>query len=105
MEKRKNISLEEVGNKLPFTVPENYFEDFALQMDSQIMPKPVSVAKMMRPWMYMAAMFVGVFFIGQIVFTMYQEKSTLMAENYDLYVMSQVDELEIIDYYLTENGK
>ena len=39
-------------------------------------------------------------------YNIYQEKNdNLMAENYDLYIMSQVDETEIIDYYLTEETK
>lgn len=106
MEKRKHISFENAGKKLPFTVPENYFEDFALQMDGQIMAKPVPVYKLLRPWLYVAAMILGVFFLTRIGYNIYQEKNDhLMAENYDLYIMSQVDETEIIDYYLTEETK
>ena len=106
MEKRKHISFENAGKKLPFTVPENYFENFALQMDGQIMAKPVPVYKLLRPWLYVAAMILGVFFLSRIGYNIYQEKNDhLMAENYDLYIMSQVDETEIIDYYLTEETK
>ena len=106
MEKRKHILFEDVGKKLPFTVPENYFEDFAMQMDGQIMAKPVPVFKLLRPWLYVAAMFLGVLFLSRVGYNIYQEKNdNLMAENYDLYIMSQVDETEIIDYYLTEETK
>lgn len=106
MEKRKHISFEKADNKLPFTVPENYFEDFALQMDAQLTVKPVSVIKLLRPWMYFAAMFLGVLFLSRIGYNVYQDKNnTLLAENYDLYILSQVDEAEIIDYYLTEENK
>lgn len=106
MEKRKHISFENAGKKLPFTVPENYFEDFALQIDGQIMAKPVPVYKLLRPWLYVAVMVLGVFFLSRIGYNIYQEKNdNLMAENYDLYIMSQVDETEIIDYYLTEETK
>jgi hypothetical protein len=106
MEKRKHILFEDAGKKLPFTVPENYFEDFAMQMDGQIMAKPVPVFKLLRPWLYVAAMFLGVLVLSRVGYNIYQEKNdNLMAENYDLYIMSQVDETEIIDYYLTEETK
>ena len=75
-------------------------------MDGQIMAKPVPVYKLLRPWLYVAAMILGVFFMSRIGYNIYQEKNDhLMAENYDLYIMSQVDETEIIDYYLTEETK
>ena len=106
MGNKKHILFEDATKKLPFALPENYFEDFAAQMDAQIMIKPVSVMRLMRPWMYMAAMFLGVLFLSRLGYNLYQDKNnTLLAENYELYIMSQVDETEIIDYYLTEEAK
>lgn len=102
MEKKKHISLDEIGNKLPFTVPENYFENFALQLEDQVMLKPVPAFRLLRPWMYMAAMFLGIFFMSRIIYTVYEDNKALVAENYDLYVMSQVDETEIMVYYMGE---
>ncbi|MBN2767406.1 MAG: hypothetical protein JXR27_13640 [Paludibacteraceae bacterium] len=103
MDNKKHILFGEAGKKLPFTVPENYFENFASQMEAQVTIKPVSVFKIMRPWMYMAAMFLGVLFLSRVGYNVYQEKSnTLIADNYELYVLSQVDEAEIIDYYLSD---
>ncbi len=96
----KKIKIDEIGNRVPFKVPENYFEDFATQFESQVVLKPVSVYKIIRPWMYMAAMFLGVFFMSRIVYTVYSEKKQLAsAENYELYVLTQVNDVESLDTY------
>ena len=36
MMEKKNISLDKIDKKLPFSVPENYFEDFAARMELQV---------------------------------------------------------------------
>lgn len=105
MKNNKHISLDEIGKELPFGVPENYFEQFAAQMDEKIGFKPVAVNRIMRPWMYMAAMFVGVLLMGQVFYTVYQNNTTRNAENYELYVLSQVDETSLMDYYVDESVK
>ena len=102
MKKNKHISLEEIGKDLPFGVPDNYFDQFALQMEDKVMFKRISLRKIMKPWMYMAAMFIGVLLIGQIIYSVYQANTSKNAENYESYVLSQVDETSILDYY-TEN--
>lgn len=105
MKDRKHISLDDIGNKLPFTVPENYFKQFTAQIDGQISVKPVPVINLLRPWIYMAAMFVGLFLMGKVSLSVYQNNKIVNAENYEMYVMSQVDEDEMIYYYLTEENK
>ena len=102
MKNKNNISLEDIGNKLPFSVPDNYFEEFANQIDGQVQIKPVPIIRLLKPWMYMAAMFLALFFIGQIAYNSYENKESDLAlvENYDLYVLSQIDENEIVEYYL-----
>ena len=106
MKKNKNISLDEIGKELPFGVPDNYFEQFAVQMDEKIGFQSAFVTKkFIRPWMYMAAMFVGVLLMGQVFYNIYQNNTIQNAENYELYVLSQVDETALIDYYVDEAGK
>lgn len=100
MKENKNISLDQVGNKLPFSVPENYFEDFANQIDAQTQIKQVPIIRLIRPWLYMVAMFVGVFMIGRFAYSSFQNKEILLTENYDMYVLSQIDENELVEYYL-----
>jgi len=99
---KENRILNEIGNRNPFSVPENYFENFANQFEAQIALKPVSPFKLLRPWMYMAAMFLGVFFMSRIVYTVYADNKIADAENYELYVMSQVNDVENLEYFDAE---
>jgi len=109
MKQKNNISLEEVGNRIPFSVPDNYFEDFALQIENQTATAGVSVFKIMKPWLYMAAMFAGIFVIGNVFYSVHQKNIAKNAENYELYMVSQVDESLVYDNYIDvqsqETGK
>lgn len=105
MKTNKNISLAEIGKELPFSVPENYFEQFALQIDEQIGYNPKSVHKFIRPWMYAAAMIVGILVLSPVFYSVYQNKTTVNTENYESYVLSQVDESVLMDYYVDDSSK
>ncbi|MDD3079614.1 MAG: hypothetical protein PHH37_10995 [Paludibacter sp.] len=102
MKENKNIKLDEIGSRLPFTVPDNYFEDFSNQFESAISFNKVSWMRVLRPWLYMAAMFAGIIFISRIGYNVYQDKKTAKVENYDMYVISQVNDAEIFDYYASQ---
>jgi D-alanyl-lipoteichoic acid acyltransferase DltB (MBOAT superfamily) len=100
MKKQTHISLEEIGKKLPFKVPENYFEEFASQIDEQIAPNKPSWKQISQPWLYLVALFVGILFMVQIFYTVYVKIDKKQKENYELYVLSQIDEPFIMNYYL-----
>ncbi len=102
MKTKKNISLNDAGNKLPFEVPENYFENFAQQMDEKIMLKSNSSRKFLKPWMYIAASLVGILLAVQIFYSVNKSNATTKEENYESYVLSQVDESSLVDYYVDE---
>ncbi len=104
MKPKNNISLEEIGSRIPFSVPENYFEDFALQMESKTATVQVSVFKIVKPWLYMAAMFAGVFVVGNVFYSIHTNNVAKNTENYELYVVSQVDESLIYDNYIDEQN-
>ena len=104
MEKKKHILLDHIGKELPFAVPENYFEQFAQNIKVQISMKRISVNKLLKPWMYMAAMFVGILIAGQVFYTVYKNNTKGKEDNYESYVLSQVDESSIIDYYIDEQS-
>lgn len=60
--------LEEIQNKKsPFKVPENYFAQFNEEIMNRlpekevVTPQPVPMWSKVRPWVYMAAMFVGLY--------------------------------------------
>ena len=66
MGKEDNI-LRKVGTQNPFRVPENYFEDFRLKLMNKLPEKEsipswseLTVWQRVKPWLYMAAMFVGI---------------------------------------------
>lgn len=99
METNNSKYLDEIGKKIPFQVPENYFENFAIEMDSRISTQQVTVRKMIAPWMYMAAMFVGVLFMANLFYTIWMDNKTKHAEMYDMYVSSQLDDSAMMEYY------
>lgn len=102
MKKYNNIKLEEIRIELPFSVPENYFNQFALQIDEQIGFRKTMIHKNIRTWLYMAAMFVGIIIAGQVFYTVNQNNVTRNAENYESYVLSQVNENSVVDLYVDE---
>jgi hypothetical protein len=104
MKKNNNIKLEEIGKEMPFSIPENYFNQFALQIDEQIGFRKTLNHNKIRTWMYMAAMFVGIIIAGQVFYTVNQNNVTRNAENYESYVLSQVNENSVVDLYVDEEA-
>lgn len=102
MENKNKISLDEIGRELPFTVPENYFNEFASQFEEKIVVKPRFSMRSLKPWMYMAAMFVGIFVISHVFFLMNNGNTVTSTDNYESYVLSQVDESYMLDYYVDD---
>lgn len=66
MKKEKNLLESKVGRNTGFKVPEKYFERFAETMMEKLpekQPEPeqkTTFWTLLRPWVYMAAMFVGI---------------------------------------------
>jgi len=66
------IKLDTIGKTDPFKVPEGYFENFAINIISKLperpveKPKVISLWEKVKPWVYMAAIFVGVALIINI---------------------------------------
>ena len=104
MEKKKNISLGDFDKKLPFAVPENYFDKFSSDIEAKLMIKPTAVKDLLKPWMYMAAMFMGIFIISQLITFKNDDKQLTSIDNYELYFTSQVGESDIMNYYLNEEN-
>ncbi|KAA6344689.1 hypothetical protein EZS27_007710 [termite gut metagenome] len=73
--KEEEIVFEKAGKDNHFVVPDHYFENFTSQMMerlSDIRREPVRLKKPARwdtikPWIYMAAMFIGAAFIVKIL--------------------------------------
>ena len=58
---------QKIGKKNPFTVPENYFENFTQELMDKLPTKEAvlqteapTLWQRVKPWLYMAAMFCGI---------------------------------------------
>ncbi len=85
METKINKLKEIDKAKNPFKVPENYFAQFNEEIMNRlpekeiVVPKPVSLWDKTRPWVYLAAMFIGLYIT--INFLMKAPESDNLAEN------------------------
>lgn len=102
MMEKKNISLDKIDKKLPFTVPENYFEDFAARMELQVAGETLQPPhRRVLNWrVAVAAVFAGILLAGALYATIFKNASK--SDNYESYVLSQVDESSMLYYYVGE---
>ena len=95
--KTKKQTLADIGIKVPFTVPENYFSQvnkiILANLPEKEIPatQTVSMWERAKPWAYMAAMFLGLFFTVKVLIT-----NTSSEENYWSDV--KISEEEFFDY-------
>ncbi len=110
--KKTSKNFEEIGNRTPFTVPDDYFETLSAKMDERIAPKKVSLFERTKPLLYFAAMFVGFYVVISFAVRTWNQDvapTELVAESetaddvYYNYVMTELDEDLIVDYLLAEN--
>lgn len=65
--------ISDIENRNPFTVPDNYFDNIGNEIMKNLpekeYPEPIKVTMWakVKPWIYMAAMFVGAYFMLQIL--------------------------------------
>ena len=66
MEEKDYLEIQKTGNRRPFVLPENYFDDFAGRMDAVISENPQEDKQLrIRPWIYGAvASLIGILFLG-----------------------------------------
>ncbi len=103
MTQKDKIRLEQLDKKLPFAVPENYFENFAENLESQLTPKTVHkvpLYRKLRSYLYVAAIFVGVLLVGVPIYQSMQSNTIIASDDYNEYVLSEVDEDMMIDYLI-----
>ena len=104
--KKENIplSLKTIPKERPFTVPDGYFEQFALNIDAQIAPK--RTVRPLNRWIYSAAMFTGVMIIGIMSYTLYKNNTTqvplITEDDYDNLITAGVSEDLLVEYILNE---
>jgi hypothetical protein len=123
MEKEYKI-LDKIGNKNPFTVPDNYFEDFAVNIQKKISEQELSTEKenkksaktlpfvqKLKPFLYAAASLALIFVAGDYLtmktqspsqdFMPLVETTTISVSEEDKrmdLLLSYIDENALIDY-------
>lgn len=113
--KRNDLELQKkYGKKNPFTVPDGYFDRFADELMNQLPEKEavtlpeVKLWDRVKPWLYMAAMFVGLMFtirafVGE---TSSENDADILSEMPDEYIETIVNQTLMDDYelyqYLTD---
>lgn len=94
---------EKVGSRVPYTVPEGYFKSFKDRMVSSLpeypekpRPKDISLWHRVRPYIYLAAMFAGIWCMMQI----FHRVSTSTTGQQPDYAMSAVYDPEPFEFYI-----
>lgn len=107
MEKQSEI-LDKVGRKSGMTVPEGYFADFAARMTETLPPLSRTEApkrsfwQKARPYVYMAAMFAGIWLMMQMFGMMQSRNVDLSIEDYPGVITALNDEGFVKDYIYPE---
>ena len=107
MSDKKDI-LDKVDRKSGMTVPENYFADFAEKMmqslpekEETIITKPLTRWQKVRPYIYLAAMFAGIWCMVKMVDLMGSNTigtPTQVAQSEQILAQAIEDEMFIDDY-------
>lgn len=113
--KDNNKILDEIGGKSGFKVPENYFDNLSARITEQLpereLPKPevVTTWQRIRPYLYMAAMFAGIYLMIQIfVAPSVEAEKEMVAENeqqevLDEYMLYSMDEYTIFETFYADS--
>ena len=111
--------LQKIGKKNPFTVPENYFENFTQELMDKLPAKEAvlqteapTLWQRVKPWLYMAAMFCGIMlsvriFVGEPQKEEFPislaEAAMLPTEEWETLVRrTSVDDYDLYELLLTE---
>lgn len=112
--KEEDNLLKKVGTENPFRVPEGYFEGFTSDLMSRLPEKEKSDIRRepttwekVRPWLYMAAMFVGAALIIRVASTggtaSEARQQQMAAEETDVeleYISTAIENTMMDDYSL-----
>lgn len=114
MKKKDNI-LEQIGGKSGYKVPDGYFEQFATRMQEQLperefpQPEVVSTWKRLSPYLYLAAMFAGVWlmvqvFVGPAAQEQKQQQAIAEAEaDIEEYMLYSVDDYILFETFYADS--
>jgi hypothetical protein len=107
--KKNNDILNAVGGKTGYKVPDGYFEQFTARVIEQLpekeLPQPevVTTWHRIRPYLYMAAMFAGIWlmlqaFVAPIIEADKQMKADIEhEEDFEEYMLYSLDEYTVFE--------
>lgn len=114
--KELSKNLKKIGNRNPFSEPENYFEKLPTIIDAKITSKKISLFEKTKPLLYFAAMFIGFYVVIHFALitlnsdiepskstTAQAHFQTTSEDSYYNYIVTEIDEDIIVDYLLAEN--
>lgn len=111
--KNDNDILSKIGGKSGMTVPDGYFADFAKRMthelpqreqeatNSKILPR--SRWQQIRPYVYLAAMFMGIWCMMKMFDLMRSDNSVLSIDNNPTLISAISDASFVDDFYYDES--
>lgn len=115
MMKKKDDILQQVAGKSGYKVPEGYFEQFTARMVEQLpereLPKPEIITpwQKFRPYIYMAAMFAGIWLMVQVFVAPVVEADKAMTaaneheEDLEEYMLYSMDEYTVFETFYADN--
>lgn len=112
--KEEDNLLKKIGTENPFRVPEGYFEGFTSDLMSRLPEKEKTDVRRepttwerVRPWLYMAAMFIGAALIIRVASPVYEKvpevQQQVAVDDTDTeleYISTAIDNTMMDDYSL-----
>jgi hypothetical protein len=122
MNENYNNILKKIGNKQPFSVPENYFENLASDLEKKIVlekkkkasPTIVPLFQKVKPYIYAAAVFACIWVMGNFMLDKTMDANNNVASSEQDFLGSQeqtdlllayVDEYTLIEYLAEDSNK
>ena len=112
--KKKEDILQQIGGKTGYKVPEGYFENFTARMTEQLpdrqLPKPeiVTTWQKLRPYIYLAAMFAGIWLMLQVFVAPIVEADKAMTasvendEDLEEYLLYSMDNYTVFETFYAD---
>ncbi|MBR5843306.1 MAG: hypothetical protein IKY75_01855 [Bacteroidaceae bacterium] len=112
--KKKEDILQQIGGKTGYKVPEGYFENFTARMTEQLperqLPKPeiVTTWQKLRPYIYLAAMFAGIWLMLQVFVAPIVEADKAMTasvendEDLEEYMLYSMDNYTVFETFYAD---
>lgn len=107
--------LDEIGGKSGFTVPEDYFKNLSTRITEQLPEREAPKIEIVTPWqrlrpyIYMAAMFAGIWLMVQVFVAPAVEAeqeltaATEQEEELDEYMLYSMDEYTVFETFYADN--